>query len=355
MLCPHCLNPLKLLKNPLSAIGCSRCGGKWLSFKVFQDRVGNDKEFQDLLYVAHQATEKGKTCPSCKKSMKPLRTSQNRTPLDVCFPCQHIWFDFAEYENFKGKGESLGEAFKQMRRQAGPADVNGIQVEAFQLDYWESFVDPRFQESPVINKKIIKGFPVISYALILICLLVFLKFRNDIPALWDHYAFHVGETPLANLKKLFTSFFVHANWGHLIGNLYFLFLISGEAEDVSTPLEFLTVMVGGHVLGTVLQGFSSAPGTFIGGASAGVFSLLVYYSILFPKARVQGILGMPRRNFNFTSTYLRWSMPIQLFVVIKLLVEIGNLAATNSGIAHLAHLGGAAVGAVTALTRKDKV
>ncbi|MNL22222.1 hypothetical protein D3C87_1435550 [compost metagenome] len=71
---------------------------------------------------------------------------------------------------------------------------------------------------------------------------------------------------------------------------------------------------------------------------------------------MQGIFGMPRRSFYYgNSTFLRWSVPIQLFVVIKVLVELAYLTVTHSGIAHLAHLGGAAVGAVIGLSRKDKV
>ncbi|WP_374077493.1 rhomboid family intramembrane serine protease [Bdellovibrio bacteriovorus] len=354
MLCPNCLNTLKLLKPPQSVVGCTRCGGRWHSFKSFQSRVGGDKAYQELLHVAHQAQNIGKTCPSCRKKMKPLRTPQNETPLDICFPCQHVWFDFTEFEKFKGQGEGLGTTFATFVN-TQKMNLNGLHLEAFQMRNLDALVDPRFYESPVQNKYVIKKFPFFTYLFIGICFLVFLKFRQNIPELWNLYAFRVGDVPLENLKKLFTSFFVHSGWGHLLGNIYFFGLIAGEAEDVSPTFDFLAVVIGGHIVGTILEALALGSGTMIGGASAGVFSMMVYYSILFPKARFQGIMPIGRRRLLHYSTFVKYSLPIQAYVVIKIFLEFALWGMGPQGIAHLAHLGGAFVGLVVGITRRNKV
>ncbi|MNT00956.1 Rhomboid family protein [compost metagenome] len=87
------------------------------------------------------------------------------------------------------------------------------------------------------------------------------------------------------------------------------------------------------------------------GASAGVFSVLAYYAVLFPKSRFQ--VTSFYRTVRMDSVATRLSFPIGYYLVAVLALEIFNVYMMSSpGIGHLAHLGGAAVGLLMAVSRK---
>lgn len=117
MLCPHCLSDLKLVNTFSTTYDCPHCGGKWKTFATFKERVGDDHIYESLLNKAQSSEEHGKSCPQCLAPMKVLRTPENNFKLDLCFHCQHVWFGFSEYENFKVKGDSLGDAFLKLHQQ----------------------------------------------------------------------------------------------------------------------------------------------------------------------------------------------------------------------------------------------
>lgn len=341
MQCPQCFAGLKLIKGPPSRIGCPKCGGRWHSFDVFSKKVGPGA-FEELLAIAKKASANGKTCPHCEKRMNPLKTEQNTVPLDVCFHCESIWFDFLEYESFKEKPNPLGDAFVKMRKSAEPFELNGVRVETFEVGLFGDLTDPRAYDAPISDQRQIRGFPFLTYAISLICLLVFLKTRNDITSAFSSYGFVVGAEGIDQIRRLFESFFIHESLGDLIGNIFLFCLIAAAAEDVSSPWEFLLVLFGGHVIGTLVNGAFVPAGVTIAGASAGVFSVLVYYSLLFPKSRFQWTDFFRTRDYETHA--IRYSMPIQVFVVLMV------IKATALG--QIAHLAGGIIGLLMGLNRK---
>jgi len=341
MQCPQCFTRLKLIKGPPSRIGCPRCGGRWHSFQVFAKKVGPGA-FEELLNIARKAAPTGKTCPHCEKKMWPLKTTENQTPLDVCFHYESIWFDFLEFESFREKPNPLGEAFVKMRQSAQPFELNGVRVETFEVGLFGELLDARSYDAPISDQRRVRGFPFITYAVALVCLLVYLKTRNDIADSFSNFAFITGGEGLEQVRRLFGSFFLHESLEDFLANMFLFCLIAASAEDVSSPFEFLVVLFGGHILGTLVGGAFASAGTSFAGAGAGVFSVLVYYSLLFPKSRFQVTDFFKTRNYETHA--IRYSMPIQLFVFAMVVKGVVT--------GQLAHLAGGVVGLLMGLNRK---
>ena len=217
MLCPHCLNSLAPIQNSSETLGCRNCAGQWHSFEAFRQRLNDDSGFRTLIEASENSNSKGKTCPQCKEKMRLVKTNENSFPLDICLPCQHIWFDFAEYKNFKGKEKAnhLGSAFAKFSGKNRSIDINGLRVTAFQVGAFDSFVDPHLLDSPIDSPHVIRGFPIASYTLTAACILVFLKFRTNLVGLWTQYGFIAGWVHFDNLSRLFTSFFVQIGRAHV--------------------------------------------------------------------------------------------------------------------------------------------
>ena len=152
---------------------------------------------------------------------------------------------------------------------------------------------------------------------------------------------------------LATSFFLHAGLWHLIGNVYFLLIFGDNVEDDlgrwgCAAMLAISAFVGDlwHILGDPQ---STIPCI---GASGGISGIITYYALRFPRAR----LGFLFRYFFYFrwvhvpayAALLFWFL-LQFLYVFEQHLGIGNVAA-------LAHLGGAAVGAVAwLLWRSDSL
>lgn len=126
--------------------------------------------------------------------------------------------------------------------------------------------------------------------------------------------------------RFLTSTFLHGGWMHLAFNMYALWLIGSQLEQVLGRARFTTLYVlsalGGSVGYLAIAGVG-APGAV--GASGGVFGLFGAFAILMRR------LGRD---------------PRPVLIIIGINVVLGFVI---SNIAWQAHLGGLVIGALTAL------
>ena len=135
--------------------------------------------------------------------------------------------------------------------------------------------------------------------------------------------------------------FLHGGFGHIFFNMFALWIFGTELEssygtDRFYILYFLGGLIGGlgHLVITALAG-ASIPTI---GASAGVMAIVVAYGFTFPDRII----------------YLNFFIPVKaiwLAVGYVVLDLIGAFSGAGSGIAHLAHLGGALVGFIFTRSR----
>jgi membrane associated rhomboid family serine protease len=221
-----------------------------------------------------------------------------------------------------------------------------------------------------------RSFPVVTVALIVANVLVWLLELGGTPAQEDIYRYGyypctvdgpclsppipAGIEPLRAWVAAFTSMFIHADWLHLIGNMVFLWIFGNNVEDAMGHGRFLAWYIAAGLAATAAQSTitlwlgtpvdASIPNVGASGAIAGVLGA---YLLLYPSARVLTLLGwipieLPALFFlGFWFLFQLWLGSFQL-----LEPESGG------GVAFFAHIGGFIFGMLTILLvakrRKDR-
>jgi membrane associated rhomboid family serine protease len=152
-----------------------------------------------------------------------------------------------------------------------------------------------------------------------------------------------GQAPLAPLATLLTYQFFHADIGHLLGNMIFLWVFGDDIERALGHWRFLLFYLGSGVIGA-LAFVAHDPGSNIEliGASGAISGVVVAYLMLRPCAKITVLLGIiPLR----ISAY--W------VVGVFVMTQLWNLgAASKSEVAYWCHFGGMLGGAVLLLLLK---
>jgi membrane associated rhomboid family serine protease len=205
-----------------------------------------------------------------------------------------------------------------------------------------------------------RRFPVVTVALIVANFAVFLLYELPNQDAAIHQAsFHPCDVTQACQLGLpwavswITAMFMHAGWFHILGNMLFLLIFGNNVEDAFGRLGYLAFYLGGGLAATVLQTtVTLAVGTADDarsanlGASGAIAAVLGAYIVLYPKARIFGLLGV-----------IPFRAPAWLFLGFWFVLQLfaGNFALTHpdakggSGVAFFAHVGGFIFGVVVAL------
>lgn len=173
-------------------------------------------------------------------------------------------------------------------------------------------------------------------------------------SLTQQYAF-VPAHP--NPVSYLTANFLHGGWMHLIGNMWFLWLAGFVLEDVwGRPLYTVFYLIAG-VAALQLHAWTNA-GSLVPtlGASGAVAALMGAFLVRYPKMKIEmgwiwyiSIIrllrtGNPFRMWRFKASAY-WLLPLWLGME----VFYGALFGRSSSVAHWAHVGGFAFGALAAL------
>jgi membrane associated rhomboid family serine protease len=151
-----------------------------------------------------------------------------------------------------------------------------------------------------------------------------------------------------------TANFLHGGWLHIIGNMWFLWLAGAILEDTWGRIIYPVFYLIAGVAALQIHAWSN-PGSMVPtlGASGAVAALMGAFLVRFPKSKIEVavILGVRSlvnlsigKGFRFKAAAY-WLLPIWLLME----VFSGMLVGTSSGVAHWAHVGGFAFGALTAL------
>jgi membrane associated rhomboid family serine protease len=167
--------------------------------------------------------------------------------------------------------------------------------------------------------------------------------------------------PLPESSTLLTSMFLHGSPGHLVSNMFFLFVFGDNVEDRMGHLKFAVFYLGGGVMATLIHGsFAATSGIPMVGASGAISAVLGAYIVLFPRQRVLTFIPpliLPwlalRMLLRLPRFFLLW-LPAWLFIGYWALLQF--FEASNSvfvsqpevsGVAWWAHVGGFVFGLLT--------
>jgi membrane associated rhomboid family serine protease len=191
-------------------------------------------------------------------------------------------------------------------------------------------------------------FPVVTYALILINVIVFLVELQQGNAFIRTYAFIPREfiaNPAGEAQTIFTAMFMHGGWLHLLGNMLYLWIFGDNVEDNFGSLKFLLFYLACGVVATFAQ-MAAMPHSNIPnlGASGAIAGVLAGYIVLYPQGRVTVLT-------QFGPSQVPALLVIGLWIVLQLFSSLGSIANTTQtaetgGVAYMAHVGGFVAGLV---------
>ena len=135
--------------------------------------------------------------------------------------------------------------------------------------------------------------------------------------------------------QIFTHMFTHAGFGHIFFNMFNLWMFGRILENVWGPKKFLLFyFICGLGAAAAFLGEQYITGNYnyAVGASGAVMGVLAAFAYLFPNTELMLIF---------------FPVPIKAKWIVIFMIAFdlfGGLGRTSDGVAHWAHLGGAAVG-----------
>jgi membrane associated rhomboid family serine protease len=189
-----------------------------------------------------------------------------------------------------------------------------------------------------------RTFPVVTYALIVLNVLVFfLELAGGDPFInqWAFVPSRFQANPIADFPTLFTAMFMHAGWLHLGGNMLYLWIFGDNVEDRFGHIPYLVFYLLCGLAATFAQ-FMFSLGSDVPnlGASGAIAGVLGAYLLLFPQGRIRVLQGLQ-------VVQVPALMVIGLWIVLQLFSGIGSISsAAEGGVAYMAHIGGFAAGLV---------
>lgn len=104
--CPRCDQRLIIRHLPGGgqARACMRCHGQFVGLAIVRDYGDNDV-VKRLWLEAQAHPKKAVGCPACRKAMQAVMLTP-RIELDLCRPCQSMWFDPDEFNQLPPRTKS---------------------------------------------------------------------------------------------------------------------------------------------------------------------------------------------------------------------------------------------------------
>ena len=204
---------------------------------------------------------------------------------------------------------------------------------------------------PIRAKNPPESTPWATYALIVINVLVF-AVTSDGSVINDSVvdAWALKSNHFAPLN-LFAAMFLHADVMHLLGNMWFLWLFGAAVEGRLKTFSFLTVYIAAGLAGSLAHHYFvglQAPDIPTLGASGAIMGVLGAALYMFPHGKIT----------TFWFFFFRWgTFDVAMWVVAVFYLGGDFLSAmlgAETGVAHLAHLGGALGGFLTTLFYSPK-
>lgn len=190
-----------------------------------------------------------------------------------------------------------------------------------------------------------RSVPVVTYALIALCVLVFFVELSGGDAFIEKWAFvptRFLAAPAAGLLTIFTAMFMHAGWAHLGGNMLYLWIFGDNLEDRFGHIKFLIFyLLCGIVAMAAQLVFSSGSSVPNLGASGAIAGVLAGYILLFPQGKIRVLQGQQ-------VVQVPALIVIGLWIVLQFFLGIGSIANTadTGGVAYMAHIGGFVAGLI---------
>ncbi len=331
--CPAC--PSQILESVhehgVEIDACVRCGGLWFDagelaklLQSYDEKLTPTGKVADGLGKRLGATDR--PCPHCRdKLVEHELSADNPVAVDVCPTCDGVWLDHDELTHAQA-GHQLADATSAIERERT----------------WGNWLFQFFLVLPVEFNFQPRRRAYVTWTLIAINVVVFMlqSASPNVNAVVDAFALFPHRAGQAQwFVGMFTHNFLHAGIPHLLGNMYFLWILGDSLEDVLGHWKYLgfymLVALAGGVTVTLSPFDPEIPRL---GASGAVSGIMAAYAVLFRHSKLTFMLGI----FQF-----KLSAPV--YIGIWVAFNVAGLLMRVPGIAWEEHLGGFACGLIIAL------
>jgi len=327
--CPRCTFALtSTSQGTIELDHCDRCGGTFFDAGEARMTMGDATEPSTWVEknFARSLGESKLRCPAAHGPMEAydLGIDHLQVEVDVCPKCKGLWLDRSEVKQFITllEKERTDEARAQM-------SAGGVKTYLFQL----------FTGFPIEVYNPVRRRPWFLYGLTLVLIGAFvaeLVFGKRFVEHWylDPTQFRHGH----QLWGLLTYGLLHGGIGHLLGNMYFLYVFGDNVEDRLGKLGFAAVFFLASIAGGLLHCAAllgeSMP---VVGASGGIAGLLAAYLVLFPRVKVWVVF-----------LFVRFQLSVLWYFGIWIGLQFLYASLGLPGIAWYAHIGGFFAGGLVA-------
>jgi membrane associated rhomboid family serine protease len=290
--------------------------------------------------------------------------AKQEVPLDVCVGCQFVWFDPQEFERFpvqppKPKEDPRERLPQKVREAMAVAELKLDEARHRGGDFGGEAPEESWKWLPALFGMPVEQevnpvccWPWITWGLAAVMVLTFIFTFRNVPEVAQQLGLVPAELWRHGGITFITSFFLHGDLFHLIGNAYFLLIFGDNVEDHLGWWRYGLVVLLAALVGDLLH-VAADPRDLTPciGASGGISGVIVFYALKFPRAR----LGfMFRWYLLFRWFYVPAWFALIGWLLLQLLLAYQQLAGVSS-VSALAHLGGAGVGLVAwALWRESR-
>lgn len=359
--CPRCHTGLDKFKSPAGVYWqCPSCGGRTATVAFLRKMV--PRPIVDALWRSARSGDypRKRQCPSCRRRMPeiPILLEEETVHIDVCPPCQFIWFDPTEYERLPALAQ------EPARQEELPLEAR-VKLAEMEMQKWEDHyladgLDDRMPDTwwkvilsvlgmPVEeNTKTAFRIPFATWGIAATILLISIVAFTDLKGVVQSLGMVPSEAARLGGLTLLTSFFLHAGWQHLLGNLYFLLVFGDNVEERIGAGKFLFLLLVSTVAGDIVHIVGDPrSGMPCIGASGGISGVIAYYALAFPRTRLAFFVWYGWVRMPAAVMFFLW-VALQLFGAQA---QVSGMSSVSS----LAHLGGAGAGlAFWWFTKRDR-
>lgn len=275
------------------------------------------------------ACPRGGRCPICRTPMLRgrMRIGDTWITLERCAACDVIWSDRDVVRAIPIS------ARERERRSASFADVDLAPSLPWPLQVLTLFGFPVESPAPVRL-----GVPFVTWGVAAAMVLVTVLASGDLEQAIARFGLVWSDPFRDGGITWLSSFFLHAGWIHLLGNLYFLLVFGNDVEHELGRVRYVALVFGSALCGDLVAGvLDPLPGRPSVGASGGISGVLGFYALAFSRRQIYV-------NLWYWSRFSAWGIPaLWLFgywVAVQLLIAFQQTLGVGR-VSGLAHLGGA--------------
>lgn len=335
-------------------------GGRLVTLAVIRKLIGNDAATE--LWVRSGLKEtvtSWKHCPSCSKTMKIVLAPQwmGAYEIDVCRNCHLAWLDRQDFPQVPvpedmltpaGDASIVSEVTKELAKVSIAQDRrNNQSITGPGPDsLWKSI--PGFIGLPVeMDDERKNGLGWMTWVLgLLMVLLHALYTASDVNFLKE-WAFLPAE-PFRHFGLTTISFgFLHADWAHLLSNLYFFGVFADDIEVYYGRAKFLLLILCCLLFASITRvAFTSSPQILHVGMSGAICALMINYGLIYRKSRIA--FFMPYMHSVGSGRFIRmfgWIRVSAIWVIAGYLAKDAALyfimeSSRLTNVSHSGHLFG---------------